>query len=107
MFCEDIKNVIFKVLSSIAYCIMEKYLCVDYLGCPQTKLHVTNKVKVFENRTYNAVSGIGIPELLNNIISCRGFVKNSKSAVISSCCRKLVDYYPQKQLFFMKKIKCL
>ena len=34
MFNENIKNMIFKVLSPIVYCIMENYVCVDYLCCP-------------------------------------------------------------------------
>ena len=57
---------------------MEKYVCVDYLCYPKTKLRVTNKGQVFENITYNAVSGIGIIEILMNIISCHGFVNNTK-----------------------------
>ena len=51
---------ILKVLSSIVYYIMEHYVWVDYLCCLQTKLDVTNKGQGFENRKYNAVSGIGI-----------------------------------------------
>ena len=84
---------IFKVLSSIVYFIMKKYACVDYLCCPETELHVTSKGQGFENRIYNAVSRIGITELLMNIISFHGLVKNTKSAVILSCYRKIVDYY--------------
>ena len=61
---------------------MENYVCVDYLCCPETKLPVTSKGQVFENRTYYAVSGISITELLMIIISCHGFVKNKKSVVI-------------------------
>ena len=95
MFDENRKKIIFKVLSSIFYCIMENYVCVDYLCCPQTKLNVKNKGQGFENMIYNAVSGIGIPELFMNIISCHEFVNNTKSAVIFSCCIKLVDYYLQ------------
>ena len=86
---------VFKVLSSIVYCIMDNYICFDYLCCPVTKLHVTNKEQEFENRTYNAVSGIVIPELLMNIISCHGFMSNKKSAVVLSFFSKLVSYYLQ------------
>ena len=67
IFDENRKIMIFKVLSSIVYCIMEKFVCVNYLSCPKKKLHVTCKGQLFENITYNAVSGIGIPELLMNI----------------------------------------
>ena len=47
MFYENRKNMKFKVLSSIVYCIMEKFVCVDYLCCPETKLHVTSKGQGF------------------------------------------------------------
>ena len=84
---------IFKVLSPIVFCVMDNYVRVDHLCFPQAKLHVTNKGQVFEKRTYNSVSVIFIPELLLNIISCHGFLRNTKSAVILSCCSKLSDYY--------------
>ena len=82
-------------MSSIFYCITEKYVCVDYLCCLKTKLHVTGRGQGSESIRYFSVSGIFIPEILMNIISCHGFVNNTKSAVILSCCRKLVDYYLQ------------
>ena len=40
---------------------MNKYVCVDYMCCLQTKLRFTIKVKGFKKITYNYVSGIGIP----------------------------------------------
>ena len=91
MFDENRNNMIFKVLSSVVYCIIKNHVCADYLCCPQTKLHAENKG--FKNTTYNDISGIGIPEILMKIISCHGFVNDSNSAVIFSCCIKLVDYY--------------
>ena len=59
----------FKVLSSFVYFFMDNYVCVDYLGYPQAKLHVHFTNKLFEKTTYNYVSRIAIPELLMNIIS--------------------------------------
>ena len=92
----------FKVLSSIVYCIMENFFCVDCMCRAKKKLCVTCKGKGVENRTYNAVSGIVVPELLMNIISCRLFANNKKSAVILSCRSKLVDYYIQKNYVLLK-----
>ena len=66
------------------------------MWCSQTKLRVTIKGKAFENRTYNVVSGIGIPELLMDVISYHEFVNNTKSDLILSCHIKLVDYRLQK-----------
>ena len=80
MFNKNIKNTISKVISPVVYCIMDNYACDDYLCCKQAKLHVANKG--FENKTFNDILGIGIPELLMNIISCNRFVNNIKSTVI-------------------------
>ena len=59
MFYENIRNVIFKVLSSVVYCIINNCLCADYRCCLKTKLHVPNKI--FRNTKYNDISIIGIP----------------------------------------------
>ena len=80
MFYENRMNIIFKVLISVVYFIIDNYVCTDYLYCPQTKLNVSNKW--FENTTYNDISVIGIPELLMNFISYHRFANNTKSAVI-------------------------
>ena len=40
MLDDNRNNMMFKILSLVVYCIMEKYACVDYLICLQTKLHV-------------------------------------------------------------------
>ena len=37
-----------------------------------------------------------------NIISCHGFVNSTKSAIILSCRRKLIDYYLQKCFVLIK-----
>ena len=102
IFDENRKNMKFKVLISIVYCIMDNFVCVDYICWQEKKLYVTNKGQVFENRTYNDVSGVGIPELLMNIIWCHVFLNNTNSDVILSCRRKLVDYY--LQMLFSKTI---
>ena len=96
MLYENRKIIIFKVLSSIFYCITEKYVCVYYLCCMKTKLHVTGRGQGSESIRYFSVSGIFIPEILMNIISCHGFVNNTKSDVKLSCRRKLVSYYISK-----------
>ena len=44
IFYENINNMIFKVFSSVVYCIIDNDVCDDYLCCTQTKPHVANKV---------------------------------------------------------------
>ena len=50
-------------------------------------------------KTYNAVLGTGIPELLMHIISCHGFMNKNYSSAILSCRNELVSYY--LQFFFV------
>ena len=50
---------IFKVLGSVVYCIMDNYVCADYLCLQKDKLSLENKG--FENIRFNDISGIGIP----------------------------------------------
>ena len=57
-------------MSSVVYCITENCLCVGYLSCLKNKLHVHFEKRGFEKTSFNAVSGIGIPKQLMNIISC-------------------------------------
>ena len=71
MFKENRNNMISKVLSSVVCCFIKNYVCADYMCCPQTKIHVSNKE--FKNKTYSYIPVIGIPELLINIISFREF----------------------------------
>ena len=71
MFYENRKAVLFKVFGSVTYFIIDKYVCLDYLCLRQKSLHV----KTFQNFTFDDIYGIGILELLMNIIYCRGFAK--------------------------------
>ena len=48
------------------------------------------------------MSVIGVLEIIINIISCHGFVNNTKSDVIFLCRIKLVYYYPSKGIFILR-----
>ena len=37
--------------------------------------------------------GIGIPYLLMNLMSCRGFLKNINYSVILKCSKSMLEYY--------------
>ena len=45
---------------------------------------------------YNNLLGIGIPDLLLNLLSCHGFFKNSCSVVIIKCPNRISEYYFNK-----------
>ena len=58
---ENIKTVIYKVLGSAIWCIMDKYICLYYPCLKQAQPYL--KSKSFENTTFNDISEIGIPSL--------------------------------------------
>ena len=45
---------------------------------------------------YNNLLGIGIPDLLLNVLSCRVFLKNNDSVVILKCPNRMSEYYFNK-----------
>ena len=76
----------FRVLSCVIYKIIRKYVCIKYLGSEESKLSdlrlgVTGRYKHFDT-DYENILGIGIPYLLFNFLSCRGFSKNNESVFI-------------------------
>ena len=58
MLYEIINIMIFKVLGSVVYCIMDNYICVDYYFLQKFKLSLDHKG--FEITAFNDISGIGI-----------------------------------------------
>ena len=40
--------------------------------------------------------GIGIPDLLMNLMSCHGFLKKIDSVVILKCPKRMLEYYLSK-----------
>ena len=64
----------FKVLSCAIYTIIDRYVCVDYLGTKKKKiselrLGCTLKGK-HDGMDYDNLFGIGIPDILLNMLSC-------------------------------------
>ena len=65
------------VLSFVIYTIIDRYVCIDYLGTETKKiselrLGCTLKTK-HENMDYDNIFGIGITDILLNMLSCQGF----------------------------------
>ena len=48
---------------------------------------------------YNNLFGIGIPDLLSNMLSCHGFLKNNDYVVILKCPNRVSEYYFNKGFF--------
>ena len=67
----------FKVLSCVIYTIIDRYVCIDYLGTEikkisELRLGCTLKTKN-EGMEYENLFGIGIPDILLNMLSCHRF----------------------------------
>ena len=62
------------MLSIVLYYFIDNYVCIDYICCQYKTLSVVCCDSFFENTSYNESLGIGIPEVLMDLISCRGFM---------------------------------
>ena len=48
------------------------------------------------DKIFDRILGIGIPDLLMNLIYCNGFSKNINSVVISKTPKRMLEYYLSK-----------
>ena len=88
------------MLSCVIYTIIDKYVCIDYLGTEtkkisELKLGCTLKTK-HENKDYDNLFSIGIPDIFMNMLSCQGFLNNNESIVILKCPNRMSEYYFNK-----------
>ena len=88
------------MLSCVIYNIIEKYVCIDYLGTEKLKI---SDLKCFctgsskhDGMDYNNLFGIGILDLLLNMFSCHGFLNNNDYIVILKCTNMMSEYYFNK-----------
>ena len=88
-----------KVLSCVIYTIISNYVCNDYLACEKKigELPVSfgGNFK-HENKSYDKILGIGIPNLLMNLMSFHGFLKNINPIVVLKCPKRMLEYYFSK-----------
>ena len=86
---------IFRVLSCVIYTIIDKYVCIDYLGSKKSKLSDLKIGRTGSSKHhgmyYNNLFGIGIPDLLLNMLSCNGFLKNNDSVFILKCPNRMSE----------------
>ena len=59
------------------------------------------------NKSYDNVLGFRIPDLLMNLLSCNGFLKNNDSVVILKCPNRIYEYYLNKRFFCFILIKTI
>ena len=85
----------FKVLSCVIYTSIDRYVCIDYLGTEikkisELRLGCTLKTK-HEGMDYDNLFGIGIPDILLNMLSCQVFLNNNESIVILNCPNRMSE----------------
>ena len=81
-----------KVLREVIYWTLYNHVCIHY-ALLQKYSNILSFHKGFEDAYYNEISGIGIPELLMNIVSCNEFEKRNTPTTNLTCRRNLVWYY--------------
>ena len=86
----------FKVLSCVIYAIIDRYVCMDYLGTEikkisQLKLGHSLKTR-HEDKDYDNLFGIGIPDIFMNMLSCQGFINNNDYIVILKFPNRMSQY---------------
>ena len=88
------------MIGAVIYTIVDDYICINYLGLFQdNSFKYDNK---FKNTKLNDLSGLGIPDILMNIMSFHGFAKSSILTVILTCRNALVPYYFSKGFFIVE-----
>ena len=90
----------FRVLISVIYKIIDRYVCIDYLGNEKNKISEINlgfSLKTrHENKDYEKLFGIGIPDIFMNVLSCQEFLNNNESIVVLKCPNRMSEYYFNK-----------
>ena len=90
------------MLNCVIYTIINKYVCIDYLGSEKLKrsdlkIGCTGSSK-HNGMDYNNGLGIGIPYLLLNLLSCHGFLKNNDYVVIHDNKYVCIEYLDSDKL---------
>ena len=87
---------VFRVLSCVIYSIIENFVCIDYLAFKSKKISVICMDKKYLGNIFNKLLGIGMTDLLMNLLSFHGFTKNINSTVILLCPSRIMEYYFSK-----------
>ena len=99
IFYEHRKTMLFNVLGSVIFGIMEKYCFLDDLCIQQDK--PSSNDRSIKDTTFYDFSGIVIPEVLMNIMSCNGFAQEVNTTVILKCHWQLFSYYLSKDFVIL------
>ena len=76
---------------------------IDYVSFQSKTLSTISSNRIFEQNIFNILLGIGIPELLINLVSCHGFMRELNSTVVLNFRSHLVNNYLVKLFFIIEK----
>ena len=97
------KKTVYRVLSCVVYTLIDNYVCIDYLLCQSKTWCEILRNPTFKETSFNLLRGIGITELLLNLVSCHGFMEKSNSTVVLNCRSNLINNYLSKRLFIIEQ----
>ena len=95
------------MLSCVLYYLIENYVLIDYILCQSKTLRRISSNRIFEQTSFKILIGIGIPDLLLNLLFCHGFTEKPNSTVILNCLSNFVNDYLAKGFFILEKSKQL
>ena len=102
MFYNNRNTLMYTLIGAVISTIIDEYICHDSMDLLQEKLSKHNYN--FKKKNFNDLSGLGLPEILMNIMSCHVLVKSSIPTVILTYRNALVPYYLSK-LFVVIEIE--
>ena len=73
---------VYRVLICVPYYLIDNYVCIDYLLCQSKTLSRISYNIISGKTSFNILLGIGITELLLNLLSCHGFTEKPNETVI-------------------------
>ena len=94
-----------RVLSCVVYTIIEKYFCIDYLSYQSKTVSTTLWNPTFKDKSFKLLLGIGITELLLNLLSFHGFIKKPNPTVLLNFWTCLINNYLSKGFFIIEQNK--
>ena len=106
MFYENVgvkSKKLYRVLSCAIYFIIDTYVCIDCLFFQSKTLSIVSSNRILEQTRFNILLGIGIPELLQNLVSCHGFMEKLNSIFVLNFWSRLVNNYLAKGIFVIEK----
>ena len=92
MFDENRESIMFKVIEAVIYDIIKRHIIPDYLGLFQNKW---SKHEIIKKKTKsNNLSGLRIPKILMNIMSCSRFIFDQENKYWNNLLYRLCGISP-------------